>query len=79
MPPVVFAAESLGDVATSNITHAGTMLPSWMREKNVRYDVAGRGWSKWRISYIEGGKKRRSYIGYMSYKAVDELRQILGD
>ena len=79
MPPVVFAAESLGDVATSNITHAGPMLPSWMREKNVRYDVAGRGWSKWRISYIEGGKKRRSYIGYMSYKAVDELRQILGD
>ena len=79
MPPVVFAAESLGDVATSNNTHAGPMLPSWMREKNVRYDVAGRGWSKWRISYIEGGKKRRSYIGYMSYKAVDELRQILGD
>lgn len=75
MPPVVFAAELLGDVATSNITH----LPSWMRERNVRYDVAGRGWSKWRISYIGGGKKKRSYIGYMSYKAVDELRQILGD
>lgn len=52
----------------------GADLPWWLKERNVKWERAGSGWAKWRITYTDNGtRQRRNYAGWLSGSTIKAM------
>jgi len=52
-------------------------LPWWMKERNVKWERAGAGWTKWRLTYSNSGKTQtRHYVGWMSGAMLAKVMEV---
>lgn len=52
----------------------GADLPWWLKERNVKWERAGSGWAKWRITYTDNGtRQKRNYAGWLSGSTIKSM------